>query len=207
MSDLIRKISYRPLQPDLILIFTEGEKTEPNYFKCFKLNSVKHVVIGTGMNTKSLVKSISEQTKSHIKEYAIKNKLPIDEVDCQVWAVFDKDDFSDTNFDNAIYLAENKSYKVAWSNESFELWYYLHYHYHETGSIRDWYNRRLTEELGFKYRKNSTIMYALLMDRQKIAIKNSKKLYKKSEHEPRPSKRNPCTTVHELVNYLNKFLV
>ncbi len=205
MSDYERKLERKPLQPDLILIFTEGTKTEPNYLTCFDLTSVKLEVIGTGMNTKSLVKSIHDREKCRIKEFACKHHILVKEVDCQVWVVFDKDDFRSEDFDNAISLAKNKKYKVAWSNESFELWYYLHFHYHETGSERSWYNDRLTEILGCKYAKNSKIMYARLKPRQNVAIKNSQKLLKKYADVRSPSKLNPCTTVHELVKYLNKF--
>ena len=42
-----------------------------------------------------------------------------------VWIVFDKDDFDD--FDQAIQEAINRGYNVAWSNQSFEYWLYLHF--------------------------------------------------------------------------------
>ena len=45
----------------------------------------------------------------------------------QVWVVFDKDDFDD--FDEAVALAEKYGFKVAWSNQSFEYWLYLHFNY------------------------------------------------------------------------------
>lgn len=48
-----------------------------------------------------------------------------------VWLMYDKDDFPLDNFDNTQHSAEGKidsrQYKVAWSNESLELWFVLHF--------------------------------------------------------------------------------
>lgn len=49
--------------------------------------------------------------------------------------VFDKDDFDD--FDLAIEMGEAKGYKVAWSNQSFEYWLYLHFRYSDSALHRD----------------------------------------------------------------------
>ena len=50
-----------------------------------------------------------------------------------VWIVFDKDDFDD--FDQAIQEAINRGYNVAWSNQSFEYWLYLHFYYSDLHCI------------------------------------------------------------------------
>lgn len=85
-EDLKRKKEVlRPAQT--FLIICEGEKTEPNYFRAFNLSNATIEVDGTGRNTKSLIKYIE-------KTYEIK------EFD-QVRAVFDKDSFSDENFNAA----------------------------------------------------------------------------------------------------------
>lgn len=52
-----------------------------------------------------------------------------------IWVVFDKDDFKD--FDEAIRLGKEKGYKIAWSNQSFEYWLYLHFNYADTALHRD----------------------------------------------------------------------
>ena len=72
---------------------------------------------GTGRNTEDLV------------NYAIKiNALAANRYG-NVWVVFDKDDFSDDQFNNAISLAERNGIHTAWSNESIELWFLLHFNY------------------------------------------------------------------------------
>ena len=45
----------------------------------------------------------------------------------KVWVVFDRDDFDD--FDQAVQEGVERGYQIAWSNQSFEYWLYLHFHY------------------------------------------------------------------------------
>ncbi len=53
-----RKTKKRESPPDLILIITEGEKTEPNYFKKFRVFPKEVVEVqGVGRNTKKLHKN------------------------------------------------------------------------------------------------------------------------------------------------------
>lgn len=64
----------------------------------------------------------------------------------------------------------------------------------------------LTKLLGHKYEKNSEIIYEELLDRQVEAIRNSKHLH--ATYSPcNPERDNPSTTVFELVEALNKFVV
>lgn len=190
----------RNLQPkDHILIVCEGEKTEPNYFLSFPVNKtlVNVKVSGEGRNTRSLVKQAEKLAKE-----AKDNGEPYD----QVWCVFDKDDFSCDNFNAAINICERKpKFNAAYSNEAFELWYLLHYEYHDTAHSRDRYKEMLTDRLGETYKKNSEEMYEKLLNKQEQAIKNAEKLYSMHDHNS-PALNNPCTTVFKLVQELNKFL-
>ncbi|WP_235203644.1 RloB family protein [Candidatus Magnetobacterium casense] len=134
-----------------------------------------------------------------------------------VWAVFDKDDFN--QFNNAIQITAKNNICVAYSNEAFELWYLLHFNYHDTAMSRNKYAPRLTKKLGRKYEKNSKDMYATLKDRQNYAVENANKLLEK-EYKPKddkefdpmkitkdfnPANNNPSTTVHLLVKELNAY--
>ena len=89
-----------------ILIVCEGENTEPSYFSQFKLSTATIKPIGEGHNTISLVNRATELANE--KEYE------------QVWCVFDKDDFTENDFNSAIQIAESKNFNVAYSNQSFE---------------------------------------------------------------------------------------
>lgn len=197
----------RELAPHLILIFTEGEKTEPNYFNKFRIYPVNLRVFGRGLSPSNLVKSVSKDVSKELVSYSRKQRMNPKDIDCVVWCVFDRDLFTKEDFNNAISKVQAKGYRVAFSNEAFELWYYLHFCYHEAGSQRDWYCDRLSELLGIEYKKNADDVYDVLYSRQREAIKHAKKLWKEKLKEGNPpADMNPCTTVVALVEYLNRFL-
>lgn len=199
-----RKINsrgYSPRQVDTrevkqrFLIVCEGSKTEPNYFRSFRVpkNVVEVDVRGLGEDPSKLVKSAKD----------LKNKDG-DDYD-QIWCVFDRDSWILENFNNAISSATSQGFRVAYSNEAFELWYILHFEYLNTGIPRKDYIPKLSLLLGQKYQKNSEIIYDELLNRQPIAIKNAEKLL--TEYNPHvPANDNPSTTVHLLVQELNRFI-
>jgi len=194
--DYKRKIGTREIR-DRILIVCEGTKTEPNYFKKFPVNKevVEVEIEGAGYVTDSLVEKAIE-----LKEEALLEKRPYN----QVWCVFDRDSNPPQNFNRAIQLAHNHKIRVAYSNEAFELWYVLHFNYHITGVNRDWYQQKLTSLLGEGYEKNNPHMYDKLKNKQLNAIKNAERLYQ-TYLEFTPERNNPSTTVHKLVQELNKY--
>ena len=190
---LPRKVNTREVN-QRFLIVCEGAKTEPNYFMSFRVpkNVVKIDVQGLGENPSKLVKSAKELKKQG--EYD------------QVWCVFDRDSWTIEDFNNAIQNAKDQGFKVAYSNESFELWYVLHFEFINTGIPRSDYLRKLTTLFGRRYQKNSETIYDDLFDKQAIAIKNAENLLK--QYNPHiPAKDNPSTTVHLLVQELNKFIL
>ena len=181
-----------------ILIVCEGEKTEPNYFQKFPLNEaeIEVKIIGTGYNTDSLVQKANE-----IKTGAARKKEPYN----QVWCVFDKDEFPTQNFNRAIQLAGNYNIKIAYSNEAFELWYLLHFGYYHSAISRKDYIKKLNKHLKpLTYKKNNPEIYCILSSYQIIGIKNAKRLLKSYPHF-NPEKNNPSTTVHILVEELNRY--
>ncbi|MGB3401590.1 MAG: RloB family protein [Microcoleaceae cyanobacterium] len=183
------------------LIVCEGSKTEPNYFKHFRVpkNVVELDIRGIGENTVNLVKE------------AIKLKEDDGDYD-QVWCVFDKNSFSKEQFNQALDIAKKNNIKVAYSNEAFEIWYILHFDYRDTAMSRKEYQKELTEKLikanlikkNQQYQKNDSNMYEYLERLQLQAIKNAKKLLEQY-NPPQPAIDNPSTTVHLLVEELNKF--
>jgi len=193
---LKRKSNLRGIPPKTFLIVCEGEKTEPNYFKSFKLSSATVKVEGCGMNTQSLVRKTMA-----FRENALKNGEQYDEV----WCVLDRDDFPQQNFNEALKLAQKEQIKVAYSNEAFEIWYLLHFHYFKAALHRNIYKKKLSSLLGYPYKKNCSTMYNELLDKQQTAIKNAETLL--NTYNPNdPGNDNPSTTVHHLVKELNKFL-
>jgi hypothetical protein len=185
-----RKIDMREVK-QRFLIVCEGEKTEPNYFRSFRVPKNVIDVHGVGENPSRLVQSAID----------LKNQ---DEYD-QIWCVFDRDDWSIADFNNAIKSAKKEGFGVAYSNEAFELWYLLHFEFLSTGIPRSDYILKLTSLLGHKYKKNSETIYDELLEKQSTAIKNAENLVK--EYIPHvPSRDNPSTAVHLLIKELNKFI-
>jgi len=206
-----RNVATIPVKPR-ILIMCEGEKTEPNYFKSFRLPSV-HVKPAYGGDALYVVEKAIE--------FASKAEEPYD----QVWCVFDRDIHLEKpqpeRFNKAIWIIENinelevynesknlkkvNRFAYAYSNDAFELWYILHFDYMHSAKTRQEYGDMLTERIKKKYFKNSIDMYDDLLDRQSSAISYAEKLlceYSKSN----PERDNPSTTVHILVQELNKYI-
>lgn len=173
-----------------ILIVCEGERTEPQYFQSFRVASLVCDIRGEGSNTVSLVKEA---------------KKIYDKGDYQeVWCVFDRDSFPKTNVLAALKLATKHGFKVAFSNESFELWYVLHFEYLDTKITRSQYCKKLTKLLGYKYSKSDEKIYKTLLELQSTAIKNAKTLYANVRTPGSCAVDNgPSTTVHDLVARLN----
>ena len=210
------------------LIICEGEKTEPNYFtsliKFLNENGHKKIEaippVGEGKNTTSLVKSVEEYFEYADAQYS-KMNIPF----ANIILVFDKDSFKNEQFNDAIKMAKKfKKEKgierliVAWSNESFELWLYLHFYLVETALTRTDYNNKLTDILRTRgvftqkesYErdgKKSTTMFWDITNSGgslKNALINSKILLDRYNDKSNPAKSNPVTMVCEAVLELAK---
>lgn len=185
-----RSVDTRP-QLEKFLIVCEGEKTEPYYFRGFRVPKDVVEVFGTADNTIGVVEEAVERMTR--RDYD------------QVWVVFDRDSFPPDRFNQALALAAQHNIKVAYSNEAFELWYLLHFHFFNTAISRHDYVDKLSRLLGKKYEKGSRTIYNELLSRQPEALKHARNLLK--YYDPRdPVRDNPSTTVHLLVEELNQFL-
>lgn len=202
------KAAKRPKRPIRcnILIVCEGTKTEPNYFKSFSSYNrgtfVYDITIkGIGENTINVVDKAIE-----LRNKAQKTEQEYD----RVWAVFDKDSFSDANFNSAIIKARDNNICCAWSNEAFELWYLFHFSYQETGLSREKYKKAISDFVNhskaykakkpYVYEKNSDQNYHIVnkYGSQERAIKLAEAKSKEYPDE-KYANHNPCTMVYKLV--------
>jgi len=190
-----------------ILIVCEGQ-TEKLYFESYPVLGLKVEAIDLGGQSKTKL----VETTGKIIEFS---EFNYDEI----WCVFDMDykngetEYSD--FDNAINKAKQLEYNVAYSNDSFELWFYLHYNKIETQHLRTFYYEQLSEKWGLNYEREGkkyafcqTIYELLLKDNnasQERAINNAKELYEGQTHLAYHL-QNPVTTVYQLVLFLNENL-
>ena len=198
------KIDSRELNKT-ILIVTEGQ-TEKLYFESFPVLTL--TVESTDLQGQSkleLIESTQSIIKNGDKEYD------------EIWCVFDMDvqkgqkEFSD--FDGAIDKGKSLGYNIAYSNDAFELWFYLHFHYTDQKNNRTFYYEFLSKEWALNYEKDGkkynfcwSIYEKLLRGNkpsQEKAIERSEMLYEKQKELPY-HQQNPVTLVYELVNVLNE---
>ena len=184
-----------------ILIVTEGEKTEPNYYRAIGTilprGTVEVVIEGCGLNTVGLVKG------------AVRIRDERDELSKfdEIWVVYDKDDFPSRHFNAAADLCRDFGLHAVWSNEAFELWYLLHFQDLESRLKRDDYTQMLEKHLGESYEKNAEDMFLKL---EKLeggranACRRGKHLARLSQGKT-PTRSNPCTMVYKLVERLLEF--
>jgi hypothetical protein len=139
----------------------------------------------------------------------------------EIWCVFDMDiNYADhenqrNDFNSAIkQCQETKKFKVAYSNDCFELWFYLHFNYSDQQNHRQFYYKKLREFWNINYEEKGKeldfckTIYSKLQEvncSQEEAIKRAEKLHQ-LQNDKLPSDQNPITTVYELVRELNKYL-
>ncbi|MFA6297086.1 MAG: RloB family protein [Candidatus Paceibacterota bacterium] len=193
-----RKQSVHGLRK-IIRIYTEGEKTEPNYFNSIKGEVIRHSLVGIE------IKGLGDHVPSIVdRVIKIKESETDKSLETEWWVVFDKD--SHPEFDKSVHLAEKNGIRVAYSNECFELWFILHFELLNTSLGRNNHRDKLTKLLNQKYDKSSSDIYSLIRDKEEVAIRNAKKLEldHDKENKKEPSKRNPSTTVYKLVERLRE---
>ncbi len=188
-SYTIRRVDFREIR-QRFLIICEGEKTEPSYFRKFRLPTVVINVRGVGCDPIKLVRKAAEFQEK-------------DDYD-QTWCVFDRDDVPLEQFNRAVELAHREHFHIAYSNQAFELWYILHFQYLNSSLTRQDYIHRLRQHLGHEYQKNSPNIYDELLPYLESALQNAARLLDQY-HPPQPAIDDPSTTVHLLVGQLLRF--
>ena len=187
----------------LVLITCEGQ-TEKLYFESFPVLTLT-------------VQAIDLKGESKLKLIESTEQIAASGDYDSVWCVFDMDykmgekEFAD--FDNAIIKGKSLGYEVAYSNDSFELWFYLHYQYSEQKNIRTFYYDFLSKQWNLNYERdgkkyNFCLTTFNLLDEdakssQSEAISRAKKLHELSKGLPH-HERNPITLIYRLVEFLNQ---
>lgn len=169
-----------------------GGNTEKIYFENHRAN-LKNIKV---------IPHKEDSDPMNIVNKAIKLREKDDYI--EVWCVFDRDEFD--RFDEAISFAKKKNIRCAFSNESFEVWYLLHYKYFENYKNRRDCIKELEKQLGKKYDKVDKGIYDVLESRLDIAIQNAKKSHQIFMSKGgNPSTWCSCTTVYQLIETLNKW--
>lgn len=121
------------------------------------------------------------------------------------------------DFNGALSSAKIKQVEVAYANDSYELWYLLHFTHRTTAILRDEILKEVIKKLktknltkfrnldseNIKSEEYTKFIYEELIELQPTAIKNAEKLLKAYGETHNPESDNPSTTIHKLVEILN----
>lgn len=207
-----RQKEFLTPKPNSFLIVSEGAKTEPLYFD--GLAAYINKKYGQGIDVEKPIIDTKGEGKSTVSLVNAAEKIVTraNILYSQVWVAFDKDDFQD--FDEAITLAEEKGYRVAWSNQSFEYWIFLHFNYADSALHRnDWVDKlsKLFKQWGIStdgYKKNDPKVFEIATTHGslKAAVNNATRIEATYTDQMRPSQKDPCTKVHHLILELKPYI-
>lgn len=178
-----------------LLIFCEGDKTEPNYLRYY----IREFNIDSRYLDLRVVNTEKNSPKELVEE-AIESKQFAND---KAWAVFDRDGY--TKHNEAFQKAKGKV-DVAFSSISFEFWILLHFtyttrHFLKSGNVIDEIRNKGYMPYSMKHfnkeLKRDKEIYSKLKDKTQIATKNAKRL------RAYQVKNNPSTSVHKLNPYTN----
>lgn len=224
--DFARKKANKELVKSII-IACEDSVSSPSYFK---------MIIDTLIQEKKITQNsvIIVPHDGHTEPTGVLNNLKKYNKDGftykdyeHKWIVIDRDSkykgggHTKENFKEALKNAKNRRkdlhIDVAYSNDSFELWYLLHFDYRNTAIMRDEIIEkviiklkeiephifsRLTKD-NIKEESYAKHIFKALLSFQEDAIKNAETLLKSYGSHHKPEDDNPSTTVYQLVVLLN----
>ncbi len=111
--------------PKLIIIASEGQETEPNYFdeiishENYGRSGVFVITLRRSYSNSS-PKSVLNQLKSAKKEFSLK-------YDDELWIVIDRDKWTDQELNDVAKECQNQNIQIALSNPCFEIWLLMHF--------------------------------------------------------------------------------
>ena len=194
-SSLRRKVETRSPKPKIV-IYSEGEKTERDYFnemKRFNRSVVVDIeIIGragvplTIANEAVRVAQGARRSNRH-QSYAKQDEF---------WALFDRDEHP--NVSDAISRCRNADIGIAFSNPCFEVWLILHFQDFDRPDHRHDVQRHLQTLCGDYDRvRHKTTDCSKLMERIVEAEQRAEKQMERRKSEGEPP-GPPFTTVYEL---------
>lgn len=224
-----KRLTNNRAKRDDVLIACEDSVSSPTYFSMI----IKKLIEERKITQDSIVivlhdgsthpTGVLENLKNYKNEYGKTYK------DFEhKWIVIDRDiervnggGHTAEDFNNAIENAKSKrsnlSVDVAYTNDSFELWYLLHFEYRNTAILRDDIIKVVIERLkqldthkfsrlnkdNIKEANYTKMIYEALLPMQGNAVSNAIRLIESYGEEHNPERDNPSTTIHNLVTILN----
>lgn len=195
-----RSPSDRSLKPAL-LIFTEGQKTEPQYLVHWqrKLRESITIHIDDRHGTPNTLLQYAIDAKRNAARAEKKGRgTPPD----QIWCVFDRDDHP--YVDEVRKSAEGNGILIAFSNPCFELWLLLHYREQTRWLDSKEAQSEFKHAASLSENKNlpATVM-TQLAERYGAACERARKLDELHEGNGNPAGENPSSSVWRLVEAIH----
>ena len=202
---VLRNTRTRPVKRTLLIV-GEGQKTEPNYFRELRRESIvsEHFTV--------TVKKGHGRSPEAVAEEAIKHKLQAEnrgEDYDEVWCVLDVEGSgARESLELATTETRRNGIRLCLSNPCFEVWLLAHF-VRESRSHNgyDSVERRLNSHwrgfCGQVYRKGDEQIYARISHLTEIAIQNAKQV-RETDHcdVANTADANSSTEVYRLVSYL-----
>lgn len=196
-----RHASVRKTKPQVV-VFCEGEKTEPLYFDGVKrliknLMFDVHVLGAQGVPKTLVTKALAR--KNELTRNAAKSRDSF-ERNFQVWAIFDVD--SHPELEKAKLLAKQNGIKVGCSNPCFEIWLL----YHVEDCHKPYHRHELQKYLGTKLKSydsksGKNVDFAEIELGIADAVKRARNGIAERSNEGIPE-GNPSSSVVELIEFL-----
>lgn len=226
-KDFKRRVNDKTTVADII-IACEDSVSSPTYFQMIVDRLIEKKII----TQDSFVIAKHNHTNpmgvlKDLKSYTDGNGKGYKDFDHK-WIVIDRDServngggHKKEDFNNALENAKSKksnfNIEVAYSNDSFELWYLLHFAYRDTAISRDEIVKQVIKKLkakepykfsklnkdNIKQENYTKAIFETLKPLQAVAMRNAKKLLEFYGEEHNPESDNPSTRVHLLVDILN----
>jgi len=223
-ADFKRATNNRALIDD-VLIACEDSVSSPTYFNMI----IERLIYEKKITQDSIVIVPHDGTThptgvlANLKSYKNQYGKTYRDFDHK-WIVIDRDSprvngggHTAEDFNNAIINTQKSKINVAYANDSFELWYLLHFEYRTTAISRDEIIVQVIEKLkekephkfanltdeNIKQANYTKLIFETLLPLQSVAIENAKKLLESYGENHEPQKDNPSTTIHWLIEILN----
>jgi hypothetical protein len=187
-----------------IVIYSEGEKTEPDYFEAVRKH-IKDLLIDIDIvDGAGVPLTIAKEASKAAREFRrINRKQSYAESD-EFWAVFDRDEHP--NISDAIQLCESTNVGVALSDPCFEVWLILHFQEFDRPDDRHQVQRHL-ETICTDYNRNrrkTTDCDKLIAQMEKAEERAEVQLKRRNSEGNTPSR--PFTTVFQLTRRIRGIL-
>jgi len=165
-------------------IFTEGE-TEKIYFKDFGIAAVTVRCLGGGGVLHLVSETVAYMRQPKYSGYDY------------YWLVFDKDDNSGDDIQQAISIAEKNKIRWCFSNPCFEIWFLLHFDFFQSATTSKELKTRLIPSRIPGYEETMPGVFDILKSRQDFAVGNSLRLW------PVAERANGARQLHDMLPATN----